>query len=608
MAVGPRTNVRAENRTLLIMRQQNRLFDLIELQAAEFPQDACTSDVRNGGLHTYSTAQFISTAEDLARGLLQLGIAPGDKVALASGNRSEWAILDQALLRIGAISIPIYPTMSADDYTYVLEHSGSTAFFVSNAELLAKARIAQARIPALQHLFTFDPVEGTPLWSTLLGNGPERQEELERCKAAVRREDLATIIYTSGTTGKPKGVMLSHDNVLSNVEASSERLPVSAGCRAISFLPLCHIYERMLMYLYQRSGMQVRFQESLDDLGARIREAKPHVFTAVPRLLEKIYDTILAKGEALTGIKRRLFFWSLDLADAYTIHDRSWWYDVKLGIARKLVFSKWREALGGEVLCVASGSAALQPRLARIFNAAGVPLMEGYGLTETSPVVSVNDARNDGLRFGSVGRVLSNVQVRIAEDGEILVKAPSVMLGYYKAPDLTAEVIDQEGWFHSGDIGELRETFLYITDRKKEMFKTSGGKYVAPQPIENGLKASRFIEQVMVIGENRNYPAALVVPSFAFLKDYCALKGIPWNGPEAVIKEQRIKDRIFREVEKVNADLGQWERIKRIALLPAEWTIDGGELTPSLKLRRKPIMAKYASSVEEIYGRSQGTE
>ncbi len=581
--------------------QPTRLFDIADLQLAEFPQQSCVGSLEEGKLRTYSTKEFIDTAEQLALGLMDLGIKPGDKVALASGNRAEWAIVDQALLRMGVIGIPIYPTMTVDDYAYILGHSEAKVFFVSNAELLAKAREAQAKVPGLGHLFTFDRIEGATHWRSLLGRGAEGRATLEGYKAAVKNGDLATIIYTSGTTGKPKGVMLSHNNILSNVESSAPRLPVEPGAKAISFLPLCHIYERMLMYLYQRSGMQVLFQETLEELGARIREAKPDVFTAVPRLLEKIYDAILLKGEALTGVKRRLFFWALGLGERYEVHGRSWWYDVQLGLARKLIFSKWQEALGGQVKCVASGSAALQPRLARIFNAAGIPLMEGYGLTETSPVVSVNDSRNDGLRFGSVGRPIQDVQVRIAEDGEILIKGPNVMLGYYKEPELTREVLTGDGWFHTGDIGELREGFLYITDRKKEMFKTSGGKYVAPQPIENKLKASRFIEQAMVIGENRKFPAALIVPSFTFLKDYCQLKGIPFTSNEQVIAEKRIQDRIFAEVEKVNADLGSWEKIKRIALLPAELTIDGGELTPSLKLRRKPIMAKYTAKVEEIY-------
>jgi long-chain acyl-CoA synthetase len=585
-----------------------RLFDIPEHQLAHFPQADCVSSLEEGKLRTYGTQEFIQVSEQLALGLIALGIGPGDRVAIASGNRSEWALVDQAVLRIGAIGVPIYPTMGAEDYAYVLHHSESKVFFVSNAEILGKARTAQAGVPSLTHLFTFDRVAGAAHWKELLGQGTAHKATLEGYKQRVKADDLATIIYTSGTTGKPKGVMLSHHNILSNVEASAHRLPVTAGSRAFSFLPLCHIYERMLMYLYLRTGMQIRFQETMEELGARIKEARPHVFTAVPRLLEKIYDAILAKGEALTGIKRTLFFWSLSLGERYDVKGLGPWYHLQLAIARKLVFSKWREALGGEVRCVASGSAALQPRLARIFNAAGVPLMEGYGLTETSPVVSVNDARNDGLRFGSVGKPLENVQVRIAADGEILVKAPSVMMGYYNEPELTREVLDTDGWFHTGDIGEVTaEGFLRITDRKKEMFKTSGGKYVAPQTIENKLKASRFIEQVMVIGENRKFPAALVVPSFGFLKDYCALKGIPFTSPEQVVKEKRVEDRLFEEVKKVNADLGHWEQVKKIAVLPSEWTIEGGELTPSLKLRRKPILAKYADRVEALYAGDAGS-
>ena len=580
----------------------NRLFEIVDHQLANFPQKACVESYEDGAMRSYSTKDFIETSESLALGLMSIGVVPGDKVALVSGNRSEWAIVDQAILRIGAISVPIYPTSSAEDYAYVLEHSGSSVFFVSNSELLAKAMEAKKSCPQLRSIFTFDKVPSTPHWKELIGKGGDGKAKLQEYKAKVDRMALATIIYTSGTTGKPKGVMLSHDNILSNVEASTPRLPVEAGCRAISFLPLCHIYERMLMYLYQMAGTQVRFQETLDDLGTRIREAEPEVFTAVPRLLEKIYDSILLKGEMLTGIKRRLFFWSLDLGERYEPHGNGLWYNLQLGIARKLIFSKWQAALGGKVKVVASGSAALQPRLARIFNAAGIPLMEGYGLTETSPVVSVNDARNDGLRFGSVGKPLDNVQVKIAADGEIMVKGPNVMMGYYKQPEMTAEVLEPDGWFHTGDIGELSsDGFLKITDRKKEMFKTSGGKYVAPQLIENMLKASRFIEQAMVIGENRKFPAALIVPSFAFLKDYCKLKEIPFTSHEQVINEPLILARIKVEVDKVNATLGHWEQVKKIALLPKEWGIDTGEMTPKLSLRRKHIMAKYTDQVEGIY-------
>jgi long-chain acyl-CoA synthetase len=382
---------------------------------------------------------------------------------------------------------------------------------------------------------------------------------------------------------------------------------VDSNARCISFLPLSHIYERMLMYMYLYNGVSIHFQESLDDLGDRIREVAPDVFTAVPRLLEKIYDKIVAKGDALTGVKRKLFFWALDLGHRYEVHGRSAWYNIQLALARKLIFSKWQAALGGNTRVVASGSAALQPRLARVFNAAGIPVMEGYGLTESSPVICVNDLRNDGLRFGSVGRPIPGVQVRIAEDGEILAKGPNIMVGYYKDEEMTRQTIDDDGWLHTGDIGEITaEGFLRITDRKKEIFKTSGGKYVAPQVMENKLKASRFIEQVMVIGENRKFPAALIVPEFNFLKDYCERKGIPFTSREQIIADQRVLDRIFREVETANQGLGQWEQVKKIALLPAEFTIDGGELTPTLKLRRKPILAKYDHEVERLYTEGEG--
>ena len=580
-----------------------RLFDLLDKQLAEFPQEVCIATKEQGVWRNHRTADVVQTAEKLALGLMQLGIGPGDRVAIASGNRSEWCITDQALLRIGAINVPIYPTSSVEDYAYILNHAGVRVFFASNAELHGKAEAAAASVPSLQHLFTFDQLDGLPHWTLLLGAGERQRDKLEEYKARVKGSDLATIIYTSGTTGRPKGVMLSHANILSNVHASEERLPVATGSRCISFLPLCHIYERMLMYLYQCTGMNIHFQESLDDLGARIKEVRPHVFTAVPRLLEKIYDSILAKGEALSGIKRKLFLLSLHVGENYEVQGKGPWYKLQHALVGRLVFSKWREALGGEVLCVASGSAALQPRLARIFNAASIPLMEGYGLTETSPVISVNDARNDGLRFGSVGRPITGVQVRIAVDGEILVQGPNVMMGYYNQPELTAEVLDTEGWLHTGDIGRLDpDGFLYIPDRKKEIFKTSGGKYVAPQVIENKLRASRFIEQAMVIGENRKFPAALIVPSFAFVKDYCALKGIPYGSNAQVVRQPAIIARIQQEVDTANEGLGHWEQVKKFALLSSDWSIDGGEFTPSLKLRRKPILAKYAQEVEAIYG------
>ncbi len=579
--------------------QVSRLFDILPYQLAHYPKSDAIATKEGSSWRAYSTQELLDVTERLALGLMALGVAPGHKVAICSGNRSEWALVDQAVLRIGAVTVPIYPTSGKEDYAYILKHAGVNVCFTSNGEIHAKA--AQEGGP--QHLFTFERIAGVRHWTDVLDLGSQNElATLRKYEQQVKNEDLATIIYTSGTTGKPKGVMLTHNNIISNLEASISRFPVDSKAKAISFLPLSHIYERMLMYMYMRTGVSIYFQESLEDLGDRIREVRPDVFTAVPRLLEKIYDKIIAKGEALTGIKRWLFFWALDLGFRYDVRGKSWWYNVQLSIARKLIFSKWIEALGGRVRVIASGSAALQERLARVFNAAGVPVMEGYGLTESSPVISVNDLRNDGLRFGTVGRPIPGVQVRIAEDGEILAKGPNIMQGYYMEPELTRETIDADGWLHTGDIGEINsEGFLRITDRKKEIFKTSGGKYVAPQVLENRLKASRFIEQAMVIGENRKFPAALIVPDFAFLKDYCALKNIPFESREQVIKDQRVRDRIFREVKEANAEIGQWEQVKKIALLPAELTIDAGDLTPSLKLKRKPIMAKYAALVEGIY-------
>ncbi len=582
-----------------------RLFDILEHQLAHTPKADCIATKEGGAWRPYSTQQVLDTAEQLAMGLLALGIRPGDKVALASTNRSEWCLVDQALLRIGAINVPLYPTSSAADYAYVLHHSGARILFAGDKDILAKGLEARAEARNIEHVFSFDALPGSRDWKELLTGHTEQRALLEQCKAAVKPEQLASIIYTSGTTGRPKGVMLTHNNILSNVQASFERLPVDSQARTISFLPLCHIYERMLMYLYLRTGVSIYFQPTLDDLGDRIREVKPHVFTAVPRLLEKIYARIMAKGEELTGVKRKLFFWALRLGERYDVKSPGPWYDLQLAIARKLIFSKWQEALGGQVRCVASGSSALQVRLARIFNAAGIPLMEGYGLTETSPVVSVNDARHDGLRFGTVGKPISNVQVRIAEDGEILCKGPNVMIGYYNEPELTREVLDADGWFHTGDIGELTpEGFLRITDRKKEMFKTSGGKYVAPQLIENRLKSSRLVEQVIVIGEYRKFPAALIVPNFDALQERCTQGGIPFTDRASAVKDPRVIACFKDAVDMVNKDLGHWEQIKKFALLDQEFTIDGGELTPKLSLRRKAILEKRAAVVEEIYAGS----
>jgi long-chain acyl-CoA synthetase len=580
---------------------KTRLFDFYDYQLANHPlQDSLAAKV-NGKWETYSTQRVIELANSLSTGLLTQGINPGDKVAIIANNRPEWVIADLAILQIGAINVPIYPTITEADYTFIFNDSGVKIALVSDQELYRKVSNVQPNTPALKGIYTFDHLSGAPHWSTLCT--PADIQRIQTLRDAVKPADLATLIYTSGTTGTPKGVMLSHKNVASNTIACRERLPVSAHSRGVSFLPLCHIYERMILYLYVYTGVSLYFAQSMETIGDDIRDVKPQVFTAVPRLLEKVYDKIMAKGAELTGVKKALFFWAVGLAEKYEPYGQNGpFYEMKLKVARKLIFSKWQEALGGNVLAVASGSAALNPRLARIFNSAGIPVLEGYGLTETAPVISVNCLHNNGLRIGTTGRPIQDVHVKIAADGEILVKGPNVMMGYYNRPDLTAEVIDADSWFHTGDIGELVDgQFLKITDRKKEIFKTSGGKYVAPQIMENKFKESRFIEQIMVIGENRKHPAALVVPAFEFLKQWCEQKGIAWASREDVLKNPTVIERFQREIDEKNEHFGQWEKIKKFELLPNEFTIDGGEITPTLKLKRKEILKKYAALVEKIY-------
>ena len=447
-------------------------------------------------------------------------------------------------------------------------------------------------------------IDGIPNWRNISEKANETAiDEVEKRKSVIKNLDLVTIIYTSGTTGNPKGVMLSHNNLISNVEGCRPKIPANENSRVLSFLPACHVYERMLHYLYMTIGASIYFAESLDTIGENIKEVKPQVFTAVPRLIEKVFDKIMAKGEELTGIKRKLFFWAVKLAENYEFEGKSIWYNIKLLIARKLIFSKWQEALGGEVKAIVSGSAALQPRLARMFFAAGLPVLEGYGLTETSPVVSVNCFQK-GIRIGTVGTLLENVQVKFAEDGEILVKGPNVMMGYYKLPEKTKEEIDEEGWFHTGDIGQFIEgKYLKITDRKKEIFKTSGGKYIVPQAMENKFKESRFIEQMMVVGENQKFPSAFIVPNFAFIKDWMSKENIDCadTSNKGICLNKKVIDKINEEVANFNKGYGNWEQIKKVALFENEFSVDGGELTPTLKLKRKIILEKYRDRFENIY-------
>ena len=582
-----------------------RLFDLPYYQLEQFPQDVAFADKINGDWKTTSTQSYIDQANSISRGLIQKGIKPGDKIAMISNNRSEWNICDIGIQQVGAIGVPVYPTISAEIYEYIFNDAGVRLCIVSSEELYHKVMSINDKVPSLTEVYTFESFSGAQSWNELLADPDEAlDKEIEARKAAIDYEDLVTLIYTSGTTGNPKGVMLSHKNLLSNVIACKPRLPVNQDGKSLSFLPVCHVYERMLLYLYQYTGVSIYFAESMDTIGDDLRDVKPNVFTAVPRLLEKVYDRIMAKGEELTGIKRKLFFWAVSVGEEYDVIGKSAWYHFKLKIARKLIFSKWQEALGGNTQAVASGSAALQPRLARMFLAAGISVMEGYGLTETSPVVSVNYEEGNNVRIGTTGPVLDNVTVQIAADGEILVKGPNVMMGYYNMPEKTAEDIDAEGWFHTGDIGTLEEgKFLKITDRKKEMFKTSGGKYIAPQIMENKFKESRFIEQIMVIGENQKMPAAFIVPAFEFIQNWAKNKKIDiGDGSEKSISSSKaVYDRIAKEVDKYNAGFGQWEQIKRFELVDHVWTPETNELTPTLKPKRRILLANHQDLYDKIY-------
>ena len=586
-----------------------RLFDFPYYQQEKYSNisDALVTK-QNGVWEKTSTAEYIAKANTISRALLRMGIQKNDKIAIIStNNRTEWHIMDIGILQIAAQTVPIYPTISEDDYEYILNHSEAQYCFVSDEEVLRKVKLIKDKVPHLKEVYSFNTIAGCKNWNELLtlGEDESNQQEVETVKDSVSAQDLATIIYTSGTTGKPKGVMLSHDNIVSDVINSAPRIPFAPGAsRALSFLPICHIFERMILYLYQYYGVSVYFGEAIDKISDNLKEVKPNVMTAVPRLLEKVYDKIYAKGAELTGIKKSLFFWAIDLGLKYQPYGANGgWYEFQLKIARKLIFSKWKEGLGGNLDLMVSGSAALQPRLARIFAAAEIPVMEGYGLTETSPVISVNDMRNKGFRVGTVGKVIDNVQVKIAEDGEILCKGPNVMMGYYKDEKLTSEVVI-DGYFHTGDIGEIdSDGFLKITDRKKEMFKTSGGKYIAPQILENTMKQSRFIDQIMVIGDGQKMPAAFIQPSFDFVKEWANIHKINIGKTnEEIICNEKVIARIQEEINLYNEKFGHWEQIKRFELTPDVWSIEGGEMTPTLKLRRKPIMDKYKSLFQKIYG------
>lgn len=553
-----------------------------------------------------STNEYIEKANQVSRALLRLGVKANDKVAVIStNNRTEWNILDIGILQIGAQNVPVYPTISKEDYEYVINHSESIYCFASDQTIVEKLNRIKKNTK-LKGVYTFDEVNGEKNWKEVLelGKDDSNQDEVQKRMDAVKGEDLATLIYTSGTTGRPKGVMLSHSNVVSNVITSGERVPLVPGeSIALSFLPVCHIFERMILYLYQYCGVEIHFAESIEQMSENLKEVRPHVMTAVPRLYEKVFDKIYGRGEELSGFKQKLFYWAIELALQYEPYGANgWWYERKLKIANKLIFSKIKDGLGGRLDLMVSGSAALQPRLTRFFSAAGMPIMEGYGLTETSPVISVNEQANKGFKIGTVGRIIDGVEVKIAEDGEILAKGPNIMQGYYKDPEKTATVI-KDGYFHTGDKGEIdKDGFLKITGRTKEMFKTSGGKYVVPPLLEGELKQSRFIEQVMVVGEGEKMPAALVQPNFVFIREWIERKGHDiGTSCKDIANSQIVIDRIQREVDECNKNFGKWEQIKKFELTPEEWSIDSGQLTPTMKMKRAIIKEIYKDLYEKIY-------
>ncbi|MDX8553097.1 AMP-dependent synthetase/ligase [Tenacibaculum sp. 1B UA] len=582
-----------------------RLFDFPYYQQEKYNLEKAFITKYNGEWQSISTNEYIKKANAISRGLLRLGVQPNDKVAVIStNNRTEWNICDIGILQTGAQNVPIYPTISKEDYEYILNHSEATYCFVSDETILEKLNQIKGNTK-LKGIFTFDDIQGEKSWQEILtlGEDESNQNEVEERKNAITTDDLATLIYTSGTTGRPKGVMLSHKNVVSNVLSSEKRVPLEYGQgRALSFLPVCHIFERMILYLYQYCGISIYFAEAIDKLSENAQEIKPHVMTAVPRLYEKIYDKIYAKGAELTGVKKKLFFWAIELGLQYEPYGANgWWYEKKLSIARKLIFSKWQAALGGELKIMVSGSAALQPRLTRVFTAAGMPVMEGYGLTETSPVIAVNDMRDGGFRLGTVGRLIEGVEVKIADTGEILAKGPNIMMGYYKDPEKTTEAL-QNGYFHTGDKGELSEDgFLKITGRTKEMFKTSGGKYIIPPLLEGQLKQSRFIEQVMVIGEGEKMASAFIQPNFEFVREWAQRHNVTLGDNKDLVGNPKVIERIQEEVDYANTKFGKWETIKKFELTPEEWSIDSGHLTPTMKMKRKIIKDIYKDLYDKIY-------
>lgn len=584
--------------------QVTRLFELLDVKLQNQPLEKAVTSKYKGEWKSYSTHDIKNVSDKIALALIELGIEAGDKVAIVSETRAEWILVDHALLQAGVVSIPVYPNISPREYAYIFSQTEIKAAFVSDQALFDKVKDAQKSVPSFKHIFTFEEIAGATHISKLLeADNENHREELNKRRETVQYEDLATIIYTSGTTGNPKGVMLSHKNILHNVFAIEKVLPVEKDEVALSFLPLCHIFERTVFYSYFYLGISIYFNADLEYIVDTLKEVKPHYFTAVPRLLEKIYEKIIVKGHGLSFIKKQVFFWAIDLAEEFDIQgNNSSWYETKMHKAQDLVFSKWKEALGGRIKAVITGAAALQPRLAKVFNAAGIKVREGYGQTETSPVIAVNRMEKGGYYLGTVGPLIEGVEVKFSEEEEILVKGDNVMLGYYKEPEKTAETFTEDGWLKTGDKGTFVDgKFLKITGRVKSIFKTSGGKYISPDAIVTEMKASFYIEHMLVLGENQKFASAIIVPNFDYVMDWAKLKNYDIKTREDMANSQELHDRIMEDVMKINKKFGKVEQLKKIKIIADEWSVDSGELTATLKLKRGVLLEKYKDLIEEIY-------
>ena len=582
-----------------------RLFDILENYLIKYPdQDTALACKREGVWLKFSIQEYVELTNNISYGMIELGIVPGDKVGIVSSNRPEWNMIDFATMQIGAISIPIYPTITREDYRHILNHAEMKMIFIEGKELRNKLKPILPEVKTLKEIYTFvDQGEEFNYLEQLieLGKKHPQPDRLAKLKTAVQPSDLATIIYTSGTTGNPKGVMLSHSNILTNVKKLSV-IPSKWNNRALSFLPLCHAYERMLVYLYQYLGMSVYYAESLGTIAENIKEIKPTMMSCVPRLLEKIYDKLYLSGKKLPVASKIIYYWAFNLATKFQLEDRDWWYNVQYKLAERLIYSKWRTAIGGNFDIVVSGGSAIQPHIASFFSAIGMPVFEGYGLSETSPVIAVSQRVKNGRKFGTVGLPLEGVEVKLGDRAEIMCRGHNVMLGYYKDPELTAQVIDAEGWFHTGDTGKFTpQGQLVITGRLKSIFKTSFGKYVNPQAIESKFTESPFIENMIVLGENKKFAGALISPDFMYLKSWCKKHKISYTNNVEMIEHPLVAKRIQEEVKRYNQFFGDFEQIKRYLLVSEEWTPALDFLSPTLKIKRNNIEAFYADKIEKIF-------